>query len=228
MKTETNSMGAKSRFASAASSSPPSCGKGRGAGVGRSGAAVPHRTTSHSIPPPQRGESPVAAHHDGSGTTIRPLTGRTVLLALLGFFGVVIGVNGAMIALAVSTMPGVGSEKPYQAGVAYNAEIEAARVQAARRWKVASHIIRDAQGRAAVSVKTRDSNGTPITGLAVSVRLLRPADQRGDRTMELREREPGTYLGEAADVAAGAWEVEIDAARASERLFRSRSRIVME
>jgi hypothetical protein len=29
-------------------------------------------------------------------------------------------------------------------------------------------------------------------------------------------------------VAAGAWDVEIDAARASQRLFRSRNRIVVE
>jgi nitrogen fixation protein FixH len=202
MTTETNPMGARSAFAGAANSF---------------------------APPQQRGrEFRAAAPCDGSGATARPLTGRTVLAALLGFFAVIIGVNGVMIALAIGTMPGVGSEKPYQAGVAYNAEIEAARAQAARRWKVASHISRDAQGRAIVSVKARDSNGTPIGGLAVAVRLLRPADQRGDRTMELREREAGTYLGEAADVAAGAWEVEIDAARASERLFRSRNRILLE
>lgn len=166
--------------------------------------------------------------HSGAGATARPLTGRTVLVTLLGFFGMVIGVNGVMIALAIGTMPGLESEKPYQAGVAYNAEIEAARAQAARRWNVASHVGRDAQGRATVSVKARDAKGAPISGLAVAVRLLRPADQRGDRTLELGEREPGTYLGEAANMAAGAWEVEIEAARASERLFRSRNRIVLE
>jgi nitrogen fixation protein FixH len=165
--------------------------------------------------------------HQG-GTAARPLTGRTVLAALLGFFGIVIGVNGVMIALAIGTMPGLESEKPYQAGVAYNAEIEAARAQAARRWTVASHVSRDAQGRATVSVKAHDAGGTPISGLAVTVRLLRPTDQRSDRIMELGEHEPGTYLGEAADVAAGAWEVEIDAARASERLFRSRNRAIVE
>jgi len=74
----------------------------------------------------------------------------------------------------------------------------------------------------------RDPNGAPIGGLAVAVRLLQLAVQRGERTMELREREPGTYLGESADVAAGAWDVEIDAARAPERLFRSRNRVIVE
>jgi nitrogen fixation protein FixH len=157
-----------------------------------------------------------------------PLTGRTVLLSLLAFFAVVIGVNGVMIALAIGTMPGLENDRPYQAGTAYNTEIAAARAQAARHWAVASHVSRDANGRAAISVTARDARGVPIGGLAVAVRLRRPADQRGDRAVELGERIPGTYQGEATDVAAGVWDVEIEAARGSERLFRSRNRIVVE
>jgi nitrogen fixation protein FixH len=156
------------------------------------------------------------------------MTGRTVLVALLVFFGIVIGVNGVMIALAIGTMPGLENEKPYQAGVAYNAEIGAARAQDARRWIVASHVSRDAQGRATASVTARDADAIPMTGLAVTVRLLRPADQRGDRTIALGERRPGTYEGEATGVAAGAWDVEIEAARGADRLFRSHNRVIME
>jgi nitrogen fixation protein FixH len=163
-----------------------------------------------------------------SNTHASLLTGRAVLLAVLGFFGVVIGVNIVMITLAIGTMPGLENDKPYLAGLAYNAEIAAARAVAARHWTVASHVSRNAKGRAAVSVEARDAGGAPINDLVVSVRLLRPTDQRGDRAMELRERAPGTYQGEATDVAAGVWDVEIDAARASELLFRSRNRIVLE
>ena len=61
----------------------------------------------------------------------KPLSGRTVLFILLGFFGVVIGVNAVMAALAIGTMPGLENETPYQAGIGYNAEIGAARAQAA-------------------------------------------------------------------------------------------------
>jgi nitrogen fixation protein FixH len=161
-------------------------------------------------------------------TTVQPLTGRTALFALLAFFGIVIGVNGVMIAFAIGTMPGLENERPYQAGVAYNDEIDAARAQAARRWTVTSHVSRDAQGRATATVTARDVDGIPMTGLAITVRLLRPVDQRGDRTIALGERGPGTYEGEATGVAAGAWDVEIEAARASERLFRSHNRVVME
>jgi nitrogen fixation protein FixH len=158
----------------------------------------------------------------------RPLTGRTVLFALLGFFGVVIGVNVTMMALAIGTMPGLENEKPYQVGVGYNAEIESARAQAARGWKVTSHIERDAGGRAAVAVEARDARGAPIGGLAVTVKLMRPTDQRADRAIWLGERESGHYLGDAESVAPGLWEVELDAERGAERMFRSRNRITLE
>jgi len=158
----------------------------------------------------------------------KPLSGRSVLLWLLAFFGVVIGVNAVMMALAVSTMPGLETERPYQAGIGYNAEIAAARVQAARHWKVVSHIDRDADGRAAVKVEARDGDGAPLTRLAVSVRLARPTDQRADRTALLSEGESGRYFGEVADVVPGVWDVELSAERGAERMFLSRNRVTLE
>jgi len=165
-------------------------------------------------------------HDDVGGARI--LTGRTVLLWLLAFFGVVIGINGVMMVLAIVTMPGLETEKPYQAGIGYNAEIGAARAQATRRWKVASHIDRDAGGRAAVKVEARDHDGAPLTSLAFTVRLARPTDQRADRIIPLTEHESGSYVGEATDVAPGVWDVELDADRGAERMFRSRNRVTLE
>jgi nitrogen fixation protein FixH len=158
----------------------------------------------------------------------KPVTGRIVLLYLLAFFGVVMGVNGAMIALAIGTMPGLETEKPYQAGIGYNAEIAAARAQASRDWKVVSHIKRDVDGRASVKVEARDRDGAPLTRLAFTMRLARPTDQRADRTISLTERESGSYLGEAAEVAAGVWDIELDADQSAERVFRSRNRVTFE
>jgi nitrogen fixation protein FixH len=162
------------------------------------------------------------------GVPARLVTGRLVLLFLLGFFGVVVGVNGVMIALAIGTMPGLESERPYQLGIAYNAEIQMARAQAARQWTVESHIGCDATRRASIKVEPRDADGAPVSGLTVTVRLMRPADQRADRALSLKERDTGTYLGEIADVAPGAWDMEIEAQRGPERLFRSRNRVTLE
>lgn len=168
-----------------------------------------------------------AANQIGS-LSARPLTGRMVLLSLLGFFAVVIGVNGVMIALAIGTMPGLESEKPYQAGISYNAEIETARAQTARHWRVASHVGRAVGGRASVEVEARDADGAPVGGLTVTVRLMRPTDQSADRALSLQERERGTYLGDATDVAPGAWDLEIEAVLGPERLFRSHNRISLQ
>ena len=99
--------------------------------------------------------------------------GRTVLLSLLAFFGVVIGANIVMATLAITTMPGTEVENPYLAGIKYNSEIIAAREQAARGWRMTSHVDRDADGRAVVKVEARDRDGAPLTGLAVMVRLAR-------------------------------------------------------
>jgi nitrogen fixation protein FixH len=158
----------------------------------------------------------------------RQLTGRMVLISLLGFVAVVVGANGVMVGLAIGTMPGLESAKPYQAGIGYNAEIETARAQAARHWTVASHIGHDTSRRASIKVEPREADGAPISGLSVTVRLMRPTDQRADRAVLLQERNRGTYLAEIADVAPGAWDIEIEAERGSERLFRSRNRVTLE
>jgi nitrogen fixation protein FixH len=160
--------------------------------------------------------------------SLRPLTGRMVLMSLLGFFAVVIGVNGVMIALAIGTMPGLESEKPYQAGIGYNAEMEAAGAQAARHWSVASHIGHDTSRRAFIKVEPRDADGAAVSGLTVTVRLMRPTDRRADHALTLQEHDRGAYVGETADVAPGAWDIEIEAGRGAERLFRSRNRVALE
>ena len=166
-----------------------------------------------------------AAHlaEASSGT----LTGRTVLLSLLAFFGVVIAANVALMTLAISTMPGLEVESPYIAGLKYNGEIAAAREQAERGWLMTSHVDREAGGRAVVTVEARDRNGAPLTGLAVTVRLARPTDKRADRIVALTERAGGSYRGEAVDVVAGVWDVEFAADRGAARMFRSKNRVTL-
>lgn len=170
----------------------------------------------------------IAARGPGGGVRPKPLTGRAVLGCLLAFFGVVVGMNAVMMGLAIGTMPGLETGKPYQAGIGYNAEIAAARAQEARRWKIVSHIDRDPDGRAVVKVEARASDDTPLTRLALTVRFARPTDQRADRIIVLSEYESGSYFGEATDVAPGVWDIEFDADRGPERMFRSRNRVTLQ
>jgi nitrogen fixation protein FixH len=157
----------------------------------------------------------------------KPLTGRTVLLCILAFFGVVIVVNVTMVTLAVETLPGTDVDNPYGAGLAYNKEISAARAQEALGWFVVAHVEHQADGQSTIRVEARDSAGVPVTGLAFSARLAHPIDRRADHAVSLSEGEPGVYRGTAENVMAGQWELIIEGERASERMFMSRNRLVL-
>lgn len=157
----------------------------------------------------------------------RPITGRFVLIVLLSFFTVVISVNLVMMRLAIATLPGTEVDSAYSAGLAYQREIQAAHEQEARRWKVDAHIERLADGAAHLALHVRDANGTPLTGLSVSSLLERPTDRRVDQAVEIAENGGGNYRGIARGVAAGQWDLVIEANRAGTRMFLSRNRVVL-
>jgi nitrogen fixation protein FixH len=157
----------------------------------------------------------------------RPITGRFVLIAVVSFFAVVIGVNVIMMRLAITTLPGTEVDSAYSAGLAYQKEIQAAQQQDRRDWKVDAHIERQADGTARLSVDARAQGGMPLAGLSVFGRLERPIDRRADQGFEMIEEGGGSYLGTAHDVAAGQWDLVIEADRYGQRLFLSRNRVVL-
>lgn len=152
------------------------------------------------------------------------VTGRTVLFAMLGFFGVVTAVNATMIYLAVSSHTGVVTTSSYRAGNGWQAEIEAAQAQLARNWQVDA-IIEQAGDGAAVAVAVRDRNGAPVTGLVVQTLLRSPIREADDLKAALVETETGHYRGEVGGIARGNWTVLIDAVESGSRVFHSESRV---
>src|SRR3954470_14277438 len=115
------------------------------------------------------------------------LTGRKVLFMLVAFFGVVIGVNLVMMRLAIKTLPGTEVDSAYSASLAYEKQIEAARDQNARNWKVDAHVERNRQGGATLQVEVRDHDGRPMSGLKFQGHFERPADKRSDQAVALAE-----------------------------------------
>jgi nitrogen fixation protein FixH len=162
-----------------------------------------------------------------SAPTVRPLTGRFVFIAVVSFFAVVIGVNVVMMRLAITTLPGTEVDSAYSAGLAYQREILAARQQNARDWKVDAHIERKPDGFAALNIDARDRNGAPLAGLAIFARLERPTDRRADRAFEIAESAGGRYRGTVQSVAAGQWDLVIEANTDGKRMFLSRNRVVL-
>src|ERR1700761_8834036 len=151
-----------------------------------------------------------------SDSPTRPITGRFVLIAVVSFFAVVITVNVVMMRLAIAPLPGTEVDSAYSASLAYQREITAAHRQDSRNWQVDAHIERAGDGSARLNLQAHDAHGTVLTGLAVSGKLERPTDRRADLVFEIEERGSGDYRGTAQNVAAGQWDLVLEADRGGE------------
>ena len=151
----------------------------------------------------------------------RPITGRTVLFGMVAFFGVVIAVNLAFVYFALDSWPGLGVEKAYEKGLAYNQTLAAADAQARLGWRSEIEV-----GRESVTVRMLDAEGAPLAGLGVAIDFQRAVAEGHDVHAALRETAPGTYVADVALPFAGRWNAEVRATAPGER--QPRYRIVHE
>ncbi|NBN64242.1 nitrogen fixation protein FixH [Microvirga tunisiensis] len=158
----------------------------------------------------------------------RPITGRTVLLWISCFFGVIFAANAAFLYFAFGSFPGTVVDSSYKAGLTFNAEVAAAEAQAARGWDVSAHLDRSGEGRARITVSARDGAGLPLAGLAFVARLAHPTAAGQDQTVSLAPLEDGRYTGvTAAPLAPGTWKMTLEADGPEGRLFRSENRLFL-
>lgn len=139
-------------------------------------------------------------------------TGRHVLWLVLGFFAVVLAVNGALVVFALSSWSGLATENAYLKGLKYNDTIAAAREQEALGWTSRVLLKAGAEGHGTIVLRLTDADGRTLSGLDVSVRMMRPASSRFDRVPVLAPTPDGTYAGEVPLPLAGQWIVEVSAA----------------
>ena len=156
----------------------------------------------------------------------RELTGRAVLLWIVGFFAVVFAVNGVLVQAATSTFRGMETGSSYKAGLLFKADVESAQRQENLHWQVDGKLSRDRAGEAVLEFSARDANGRPLAGLTAAARLAHPADAGLDRTVEFKTVGAGVFRGEA-DAQPGQWELIVDLFRGDERVYRSRSRVTL-
>jgi nitrogen fixation protein FixH len=156
----------------------------------------------------------------------REVTGRTVLIWLLSFFGLVFAANGVMIKVAASTFGGVEVASSYKAGLKFGRDVAESRAQDALHWQVSGHIGRDRNDSAVLELSARDHHGAALSDLGARARLIHPADSRRDLKIDLHKVAAGTFRG-IAEAPAGQWELEIALERGDERLFMSRSRVTL-
>ena len=159
--------------------------------------------------------------------TPRELTGTTVLICFVGFFGVVATVNAIMIHAAVTTFAGTETSSSYKAGLAYKQEEAAASAQAALNWQVDGRIVRTSSGTAALTVDVKDPKQTPVYGIDITARLAHPLNARLDHDIALSRTGDSSFRG-VTEAAPGQWTLIIEVARGGERVYRTKSRVVLK
>lgn len=136
------------------------------------------------------------------------ITGRVVLLTMVGFFAVVTAVDSIMIYLAVSTFGGLDEADGYRKGLKYNQRIEAEAIQSKLGWtdKIA---VSESGDKLVVTITSHDA--TPVEGLSVTAKVERPATNIYDRTLTLQDVGGGRYETSIADLLKGGWTVDVKA-----------------
>ncbi len=152
----------------------------------------------------------------------KPLTGRTVLIYFVSFFGIIFAMNFYMVRVAVSSFSGVETESAYKAGLSFKNDVAAAHAQDARHWSVDAALQRG--NSASLIVTARDSQGRELTGLTPEIRLAHPTDKRRDLPLEFVELTPGSFKC-LTPMPEGQWDLAIALKRETETVFRSKSRI---
>ena len=162
----------------------------------------------------------------GGGRRAKEVTGRTVLVCLVAFFGVIFAVNAVMIRAAVSSFGGLETESSYQAGLDFERETARARAQTALHWRVDARLAPLHEGTTWLTVMARDTQGQALKGLTATARLVRPTDQQDDRVVALQETQPGEFRGGTAALA-GQWDLVLELRRDGARVFRSKNRVIL-
>jgi nitrogen fixation protein FixH len=152
------------------------------------------------------------------------LKGRHVLMALVGFFGVMLIVNAIFVYFALATFSGGDTSNPYRKGLDYNETVAAAKRQAARGWQ--GEIAYDDRAER-LSFRVHDKNAAPVRGLSIQANLRRPATDREDRAVSLAEAEPGVYAAEVK-LGPGLWVISLastEGSDASEPVYQLKHRL---
>ena len=158
--------------------------------------------------------------------TPRPVTGRTVLYWLLGFFGIVALMNGIMIYTALTTFRGVQLPNAYEKGVKYEQRIIAAEEQRKLGWKVDVTVGKNDKGERAFTVSALDKDGAPLHNLTIDARLQHPTDEAGDQPVTIVESGPGLFKGIAPTAHDGQWTLMFDLSQNGEKLYHEESRVL--
>lgn len=142
----------------------------------------------------------------------KKLTGRRMLLAFVGLFGVIIGVNIVLAVQAVQTFPGLEVANSYVASQNFDRERAA---QEALGWNV----VPSYDGEV-LTIRIMDQQGMPAPVQALRVIVSRPTQKRDDVSPDMRYA-GGLWVADVS-LAPGAWVLHLEADAPDGTIFRQR------
>ena len=155
----------------------------------------------------------------------RQIRGRHVLAMILGFFGVIVLVNGVFVTLALDTFGGSSTDLAYLKGLRYNETLAAAEAQKQLGWQVAVDHQTTAEGRLAINATYRDRYDQAVPNLRVIAELYRPTHDDVDQSSELAAAGHGQFTGEIPLPLRGQWQLRLTAERNDEPVHHLERRL---
>ena len=148
-------------------------------------------------------------------------TGWHMLAVTCLFFGTIIGVNLVLVFAATGTFPGLVVKNSYVASQHYNELLAADRAQSEAGWRMEL----EAPG-GVLNFRLADREGVVERRLTATAIAGRPSSTRDDRTIDLIESPAGYRAAEA--LPAGQWDIDVEARRSGEVVFRARKRFFVK
>jgi nitrogen fixation protein FixH len=147
------------------------------------------------------------------------------VIAWIALVIAVLGVNGVMVYLAVTTNPGLVVEDYYERGRTYERTMLSKGANDpgwVLRADIPEHI--QAGERIAIRFFLVDKAGQPVTPQSVALFVYRPSDAAQDFNVAMTEEGPGRYLAHVSFPLVGVWDTLV-AARNGEDEYHVGQRI---
>ena len=154
--------------------------------------------------------------------------GKHVLMALLGFFAIIVIANGIFITYAVRSFPGEQEEKSYLQGLNFNETLDELAAQATLGWSVSVEEARLDEAGGVITLMFRDRKGAPLRGLHLEGRIGRPAYDGYDAVLDFQPLGDGRYSAQMAAFSQGQWLLTGEATGRDRDRFSFQSRLLID
>ena len=155
---------------------------------------------------------------------VTKLTGKHVLLSLIGFFGVIFAVNGAFIYYAAKSWTGLDIDNSFVQGLSFEEDIKEA-----HEWKVEIDPKDMGNDHVRIDVEIKRIDGRQASPYSMDAEVRRPAVATYDQDVALREIGPRHYVADVDLAGRGQWQIRVRGRNQDKAvLFRADKRLYLK